>query len=310
MPSEITIPEIHSFEQIHALARLKARKTCRRGALVVPSQIDSLRAFLRASADDLLRPVIVGDEKLLRTNAEKHDLDLADIEILNIKEPDKAVQTAALMAARGEIDFMVQGRVTGETLLSLLLQRQMQFRLPGKRLSHVAVMQPQRYPKLLLLTDGAVTPRPDLATKASLVGNVVSVANAIGMADPRLAAVCAVEVVYPQMPATVEAAALTLMSDRNQIKGAIVEGPLSFDVAVDMEAAHAKGIYDSQVAGQADGFVVSSIEVAQGVYTAMSLYGECPIGGVVVGGRVPVALNATVDSPEDRYNSIALATLV
>jgi len=127
---------------------------------------------------------------------------------------------------------------------------------------------------------------------------------------PRIAIVAAVEAIYPHMPVTLDAAVLAKMAERGQIKGALVDGPLSYDVAIDMEAARAKGICHSSVAGQADAMVASSMEVANGVYLAMSFCGKCDIGGVIVGGLVPVAANFPSDSLSSRFHSILLALLL
>lgn len=131
----------------------------------------------------------------------------------------------------------------------------------------------------------------------------------IGIDNPRIAIITAVEAIYLQMPATTDAAILAKMAERSQIKGARVDGPLSFDVAIYMLAASSKGIQNSPVAGQADAMVASTIKVAQSIYNAMSLYGKCDIGGVIVGGRVPVAINSWADSQSARFNSIVLAFL-
>jgi phosphate butyryltransferase len=160
------------------------------------------------------------------------------------------------------------------------------------------------------LTDGAVWPEPDLPRKIDLIFNLVSVSRALGLDRPRIAVVAAVEAIYPQMPVTLDAAVLAKMAERGQIRGALVDGPLSYDVAVDMEAAQAKGIRHSAVAGQADAMLASSIEVANGVYLAMSLYGRCDIGGVIAGGLVPVAASFPSDSLSSRFHSILLAILL
>jgi phosphate butyryltransferase len=160
-----------------------------------------------------------------------------------------------------------------------------------------------------MLTDGGVVVQPDLMVKLNLISNMVYLANSIGLVNPRIAVVTAVEAVYPQMQATLDGAILAKMAERGQIKGACVDGPLSFDIAVDMLAARAKGITNSPVAGQADGLLAPCIEVANGVYNAMTLYGHCEIGGVIVGGKVPLAVNTRADSQQARFHSIVLATL-
>jgi len=310
MLPKMEIPEVHSYEAVfeRAIAGAKGKKPA--AALVVPSNVDTLRAFIRAAGDGLLEPIAIGDEALLQRTAQDQAVDISRFRVLDINQPDMAVRTAGKMAEAGEVDLLVQGRVPIGDLLSLLFEKEQGFLTKGRLVSHVAVMELEKYPKLLMLTDSAVMPEPDLKAKLGLIDNLVHVAGRIGITCPRIAVVAAVEMVYPQMPVTMEAAVLSKMAERGQIRGALVDGPLSFDVAVDMFAAHAKGVKTSEVAGQADAILSSSIEVANGVYNAMSLYGNCRIGGVVVGGRVPVAVNSPADSEAACYNSIVLSTLL
>jgi len=309
MTPEIQIPFVNTYEALINQAHSTSRDNRPTAALLVPSEIDTLKAFLKAAGEELIHPLIIGDEALLRKNLETHSIDLGDAHIIDINQPDLAVRTAAKMATANEINIIVQGKLLAADLLSGLFAPDQDFILPGRMVSHVAVLKTRKYPKLLLLSDSTVVVQPDLKAKLSLVDNIVFVSERIGISTPRIAVVAAVEVIYPQMPATMEAAIMAKMAERGQIKGAKVDGPLSFDVAVDLFAAHSKGITDSPVAGQADAMVAPCIEVANGIYHAMSLYGGCEIGGVVVGGRVPIAVNSHADSLNARFNSIVLSVL-
>ena len=309
MPPKMQVPEVHSFDAIVRRAKAKASADEPRAALVGPAQSDVIRALGKALSGGMIKPVIIGNKASLRKNAEELGIDLDRVNFVDVSEPREAVRTAAHMAEAGEIDLIIQGQTPAAEMLPLLFAKDLNFRPPGKTVSYVAVLKPEKYAKLLMLTDGAVVIQPDLKTKLDLIRNLVFVSERIGIVKPRIAVVGAVEVIYPQMPVTMEAAVLSKMAERGQIKGAHVDGPLSFDVAVDMFAAHTKGITDSPVAGQADAVVAPVIGVANGIYNAMSLYGNCELGGVVVGGRVPVALNSCADSQKARFNSIALAVL-
>ena len=309
MSPDIQIPFVHTYEAIVNQVRTVSREKRPTAALVVPSEMDTLRAFVKATEEELINPLIIGDEALLRKNTEAAGINIGDAHVIDINQPDMAVQTAARMSLAGEINIIVQGKLLAADLLSGLFAPEQEFRLPGKLVSHVAVLKTKKYPKLLLLTDSTVVVQPDLKAKLGLIQNIVHVSEKIGISNPRVAVVGAVEVIYPQMKATMEAAIIAKMAERGQIKGAKVDGPLSFDVAVDLFAAHSKGITNSPVAGQADAIVAPCIEVANGIYHAMSLYGGCQIGGVVVGGRVPIAVNSHADSVEARFNSIALSVL-
>lgn len=304
-----TVPEVHSFEQIISTAKQAAASSKPVVALVVPSNILSLKTLAMAVEQGLAEPVLIGDESLAKKNADAEGINLDAAKFIDINEPDMAVQTAAKMAVAGECDILVNGRVPAVTFVRQLLDKTSGFVARGGTVSHVAVMKPALYEKLLLLTDAAVNMEPDLKVKLALIANAVKVANSIGIDMPRVAIIAAVEVIYPQMPVTMDAAVIAKMGDRKQIKGAYVDGPLSFDVAVDQFAARSKGITDSQVAGQADILLAPNIETANGVYRAMSLYGRAEMGSIVFGGKVPVVLPSRSDSVESRLNSIALGVL-
>lgn len=309
MSPQTDVAEIHTFDAIIARARQKAGVRKPRAALVVPSQLQTLQAFLKAAADSLIEPIAIGDEALLKRKAGEAGLDLAGLATIDLNQPDLAVLAAAKMAQRCEIDLIVQGRIAANQLVDLLASEAADFLPEGRVMSHVGVIQPQRYHKLLFVTDGMVHAAPDLRTKLAIAENLAMFGRRLGLPDLRTAVVAAVEAISPQMPATLDGAVMAKMSARGQIKGLVVDGPLSLDIAVDPSAAAAKGINDSPVAGQADAVLASTRLVASGICQAMSLFGHSRLGGVLVGGCAPVAVNFGADSVEARYNSIALAVL-
>jgi phosphate butyryltransferase len=229
--------------------------------------------------------------------------------MIDVTRAEAAAQAAAKMAQDGEIGLIITDQSATESAVPVLLDESLNLVAKGKTVSHVAVLKPEKYKKLMFLSDGLVVPQPDLKTKLGMIQNIIGVAGVVGVDQPRIALLAAVEVVYPQMPVTMEAAVISKMAERGQVKGAYVDGPLSFDVAMDMLAAYEKGITSSQVAGQADGFLAPNIEVAGGVYIAMTVYGHCEAGGVVAGARVPIATAGYTDSVETRFNSILLGVL-
>lgn len=306
---EITIPAVNSYAHIFERAKAKTANKPVRAALVGPNDPDMLAAFVRAAGDHLIEPTTIGDRKAFEHGLAGHNFHLTPAQLIDLPDTEAAVQRAIQMAANKEIDLIVKGRLVTAEMLSLLLHHGSQFLKGDNTVSHVAVIKPQKYPKLLLITDAGVTIEPDLKAKMSLIQNLLGVAKAVGVDNPRLAILAAVEVVYPTMPVTMEAAILSKMAERGQIKGAFIDGPLSFDVAVDMFAAHSKGVKTSQVAGQADAMLAPNLETANGIYKAMTLFGRCDMGGVIVGGRVPVAVASRSDSPQGKYNSILLGVL-
>jgi phosphate butyryltransferase len=306
---DVHIPDVHSWPQIIERARTLTAKEPIRAALVDISDLDMLKAFAKAVADGLIEPTVFGDKNLFQKLCDEQEIAFDSPKIEHAYHKDLAVINAAKLAFDGRIDLLVKGRTVTADMLKALFDLGAYYVSKGTAVTHVAVMKPEKYPKLLLLSDSAVIVEPDLRRKLSIIENLVGVGKCLGIDDLRVAVLAAVEVVYPQMPVTIDAAVLAKMSDRRQTKGAIVDGPLSFDVAVDMPAAHAKGVTNSPVAGQADALLAPNIEVANGVYKAMSLYTQCEIGGVIVGGRVPIAIGSRVDTVESKYDSIVLGVL-
>lgn len=306
---DFKIPEVHNFSQIVTRSADACSSGKPRAALVVSSEIPSLRALAAAQGRGLVEATVIGDEQLATKYAEAENINLSEMKFININEPDMAIKTAVMMAVAGELDILLKGRVSAVDLVRSVLDKSSGFVPPGRTLSHVAVMKPALYQKLLFLTDAAVNMEPDLKTKLALIDNVVEVAGIVGITMPRVALIAATETISSQMPVTIDAAIVAKMADRKQIAGAFVDGPLSFDAAVDMKAARLKGVEGSQVAGQADVLVAPNIETANGVYRAMCLFGNAEMAGIIYGGVVPIVLPSRSDSTENRFNSIALAAL-
>lgn len=304
--SEPSATPISSFKALLEAARAKAASRRPRAALLFPDNVDALTAFLKASAEGIIEPLLIGEASVLKTMLGSST---GPMRIEAASHPGEAIEVAMRLIAEGAIDLLVQGGRDGSRMMLDALKADQEF-LAGGLLSHVGVIRPARYPKMLFVTDGLVHDEPDLKTKMALTGNLVKVCTACGVTEPRTAVVTAVEAVYPQMTATIDGALMAKMSERGQIKGLKIDGPLSFDIAIDPEAAAAKGIKHSEVAGQADAMIASSRHVAAGIYQALSMFAECELGGVLLGGRIPVATAFRTDSRETRFHSVVLATLL
>lgn len=310
--NQITTPEVNSFEKLVNQACDKVlldRKP--KAALVLSSEGAMFKAFAQAVEKGLIDPIIVGSRDVFSRRVSESNVSLSGARIVNIPQPEQAVSTVAQMASRTEIDLVVKGgRIPTADFLKLGFEQGTSFVSEGEMLCHIAVLKPAGYKKLLLLTDAGVIVQPDLKQKLTLISKVAAFARrVIGIASPRVAILAAVEAIYLQMPVTTEAAVLSKMAERGQIKGVLVDGPLSFDGAVDMLAARSKGLNKSEVAGQADILLAPNIETANGIYRAMAFYGRAQIGGVLVGGKVPVALGTRSDSVESKFHSIVLGVL-
>ena len=235
-------------------------------------------------------------------------MDLTDFEIIHEEDVKIAALKAIQLVSSGAADMVMKGLVDTATFLRSVLNKEVGLRT-GKLMSHVSVFEIQGIDRLILLTDAAFNTYPDLKQKVEIINNSVMVAKSCGIQNPKVAPVCAVEVVNPDMPATVDAALLSKMSDRGQIKGCIVDGPLALDNALSEEAAHHKGI-TGPVAGKADILLLPNIDVANVMYKSLTYTAQTRNGGILVGTSSPVILTSRADSFETKVNSIALAALV
>lgn len=267
-----------------------------------------LEAIRDAKACGLADAILVGDKEKIEAIADKIHFDLTGIEIVNEPDGTKAALKAVELVSSGKADMLMKGLLETSTILRAVLNKEVGLRT-GKLMSHVAVFEVPGYDRLLFVTDAAFNMYPDLKAKIDILNNAVSVAKAVGIETPKVAPICAVEVVNPDMPATVDAAILTQMNNRGQIKGCIVDGPLATDNALSEEAAMHKKI-SGPVAGKADILLLPNIEAGNVMYKTLSYTTNSKNGGILVGTSAPVVLTSRADSPETKMHSIALAALV
>ena len=267
-----------------------------------------LEAVKAAKDRGIANAILVGDKSKIEEVASKIDMDLTDFEIIHEEDVKKATLKAIQLVSSGEADMVMKGLIDTATFLRSVLNKEVGLRT-GKLMSHVSVFEIKGIDRLILLTDAAFNTYPDLKQKVQIINNSVMVANACGIKNPKVAQICAVEIVNTDMPATVDAALLSKMSDRGQIKGCIVDGPLALDNAISEEAAHHKGV-TGKVAGKADILLLPNIDVANVMYKSLTYTAETRNGGILVGTSAPVILTSRADSFETKVNSIALAALV
>lgn len=289
------------------LSKLKVAEK-KRLAVAVAQDEPVLEAVKAAKNRGIAEAILVGDKAKIEEVAIKIDMDLTDFEIIHEEDIKKAALKAIQLVSSGEADMVMKGLVDTATFLRSVLNKEVGLRT-GKLMSHVSVFEIEGIDRLILLTDAAFNTYPDLKEKVQIINNSVMVAKACGIQNPKVAPVCAVEVVNPDMPATVDAALLSKMSDRGQIKGCIVDGPLALDNALSEEAAHHKGVTGS-VAGKADILLLPNIDVANVMYKSLTYTASTKNGGILVGTSAPVILTSRADSFETKVNSIALAALV
>jgi phosphate acetyltransferase len=277
-------------------------------AVAHPCDSESLRGAILARDRNLVIPTLVGPEAKIRAVAEEFKLDLTDTAIIDVPHSHAAAQVAVALAREGKVAALMKGSLHTDELMAEVVAGATGLRTE-RRISHVFLMDVPTYPRLLLITDAAVNIVPDVMTKVDIVQNAIDLAHVLGIPEPKVAILAAVETVTPKMQATVDAASLCKMADRGQIRGGILDGPLAFDNAVSAEAARTKGIR-SAVAGRADILLVPDIEAGNMLAKQLEHLADAVSAGIVLGARVPIVLTSRADSAETRTASTAVAVVM
>jgi len=277
-------------------------------AIVHPCDRDSLLGPLEAAKRGLIAPVLVGPEAKIRAVAEAEGADLSGCRIVSTEHSHEAAQKAVAMARAGEVEALMKGSLHTDELMGAVVPSATGLRT-ARRISHVFVLDVPSYPRMLLITDAAVNIAPDARTKADIVQNAIELAQVLGIEQPRVAILAAVETVNPDMQSTVDAAILCKMADRGQITGGLLDGPLAFDNAISEEAARTKKIV-SPVAGKADILLAPDLEAGNMIAKQLQYLAGADSAGIVLGTRVPIVLTSRADSVRTRLASAAVMALV
>jgi phosphate acetyltransferase len=276
-------------------------------AVAYPCDKESLRGPLMAAEAGVIDPILVGPEAKIRAVAEEFSLDLKGARIVDVLPSPESAARAVALVREGEAGALMKGSLHTDELMGAVVSRANEFRTK-RRISHVFVMDVPTYPRPMLITDAAVNIFPTLEDKVDIAQNAIDLAHALGIIEPRVAILAAVETINPKMPSTLEAAALCKMADRGQIKGGVLDGPLAFDNAVSLEAARIKGI-KSPVAGQADIFLVPNLEAGNMLFKQLEYLANALTAGIVLGAKAPVILTSRADSAETRTASCVVGAL-
>jgi phosphotransacetylase len=277
-------------------------------AVVHPCDQDSLMGPLEAARRGLITPVLVGPEAQIRAAAQAAEADLSGFRIVDAEDGRDAARKAVAMARAGEVQALMKGSLHTDELMGAVVPSATGLRT-ARRVSHVFIMDVPTYPRLLLVTDAAINVAPSLKEKADIAQNAIELAHVLGVECPKVAIVAAVETVNPDMPSTLDAAALCKMADRGQITGGVLDGPLAFDNAIDEHAAKIKKI-DSPVAGKADILLVPDLEAGNMVAKQLQYLAGADAAALVLGTQVPIVLTSRADSVRTRLASIAVMALV
>ena len=304
------LPSVHLRREERFLELLKRCEGLAPAATAVvhPCSDDALRGPIEAAERGLIDPILVGPPAKIQAIAEKAGLDISRYRLVPVEHSHQAAKKAVALVRAGEAELLMKGSLHTDELLHEVLRRDTGIRTE-RRLSHCFLLAVPSYARPFILTDAAINIAPDLMAKRDICRNAIDVAHAMGLAQPKVAILAAVETVTPTMPATLDAAALCKMADRGQIKGAIVDGPLAFDNAADEEAARTKGIV-SPVAGHADILVVPDLEAGNMLAKQLTFMVKAEAAGIVAGARVPIILTSRADSVQTRLASCAVAALL
>jgi len=293
---------------LRSLSDLKgivAGKPVRKLVIAVAQDQNCLSAVLRAWKDGIIEPIFIGDRDGIHTICSEFGYDISGISIIHEPDIDGAVEKSVRMLNGKQADILIKGKVGTAKLLKAVLHREWGLRT-GNLLSHIAVFEVGTYHKLIAVTDVAMNIAPNLKDKIAIVNNSVAFLNRLGYEMPKVAVLGAVEMVNENMEATLDAALLSKMNQREQIRNCIIDGPLAFDNAVSIESAKHKGIR-SEVAGDTDLLLMPDIEVGNVLYKSLVFFAQAKVASMILGAQVPIVLTSRSDSEQAKYDSILLA---
>jgi phosphate acetyltransferase len=289
------------------LARCKALPKAP-AAVAHPCDESSIAGAVEAAELGLLEPILVGPRARIEEAARKAGKDISRFQIVDAPHSEAAAEAAVRLAREGKAEMLMKGSLHTDELMAAVVKRETGLRT-SRRVSHCFIMDVPALDRVLIITDAAVNIFPDFEAKVDIIQNAIDMAIALGLKQPKVAILSAMETVNPKVQTTIEAGALCKMADRGQITGGILDGPLALDNAVDLGAARIKKI-DSPVAGRADILVVPDLEAGNMLAKSLTFLADADAAGIVLGARVPIILTSRADSVETRLASCAVAALI
>jgi phosphate acetyltransferase len=302
--SPFAAPPPTKYERLLARAKEVPAATT---VVVHPCDETSLRGPIEAAEAGIIVPILVGPAAKISAVARQHGLEIGRFEIVDAPHSEAAAAKGVELIRESKGELLMKGSLHTDELMRAVTSGQTGLRT-ARRISHVFIMDAPTYAETLFVTDAAINIAPDLDAKRDIVQNVVDLFTQVGLGTPRVAILSAVETVTSKIPSTIDAAALCKMADRGQITGAILDGPLAFDNAIDPEAAKIKGI-KSEVAGRAQILVVPDLEAGNMLAKNLVYLAKADAAGLVLGARVPIILTSRADSVRSRMASCAAAVL-
>jgi phosphate butyryltransferase len=269
----------------------------------------TIEAVGRAVKEGLIKAILTGDKEKIKKVAQDNKVDPTTFEILHEPDNKKALALAIAKVRDGEADFLMKGLIDSSLYIRGIIDKEKGLLQPGRLLSHVTVIQVPTWNKLILVSDVAVIPYPDLEAKVAMLNYCIDVAHKLGIDKPKAALICAVEKVNLKMVPTTDAAIICKMAERGQIKGAIVDGPLAIDLAFSKESGQIKGV-KSEVVGDADVLIFPNIEAGNVFFKTCTYLAKGNIAAIVAGANCPCILTSRSDSEDSKFYSIAVGALV
>ncbi|MBU0493176.1 MAG: bifunctional enoyl-CoA hydratase/phosphate acetyltransferase [Chloroflexi bacterium] len=289
------------------IERAKSRGP-RRVAIAAAHEYEALWAARHAQDIGIARCTLIGDVFKIQELARQHDIDISDMEIIHEPSIESSGRKAVALANAGKADMVMKGKMETADILVPALDSQHGLRT-GKALTYIAIFEVPGMDRLIFVSDPGVIIAPTMYQKVEIVQNAIDVALALGIQEPKVAILTALENVVPKMPATVDAASLSKMAERGQIKGGLVDGPLALDNAISARSAEKKGI-ESRVAGRADILITPDIEAGNVLVKSLTYFAKSEMAAIVVGGKVPLVTPSRSGSDEVKMVSIALGNIL
>ncbi|MGF7184523.1 phosphate butyryltransferase [Desulfitispora alkaliphila] len=293
-----------SFEQVITTARAKGVSKI---SVANAGDTDIIESIKNACEEKIVEPILVGDQDKIEEIAAQVQFDLKQAEIIHEIDAAKAALTAVEQVSSGKADILMKGSVNSSAFMKAVLDKNVGLR-KGNLLSHLAALDISEYGRILYVTDGGINIAPELEQKIEIMENAIEFMHKLGYPEPKVALLSANEVVIPKMKSTEEAALISKMADRKQIKNAVVDGPLSLDLAISLKSVAMKGV-ESRVAGQAQLLVAPNIETGNVLCKSVVYFANAQIAGVVLGATAPIVMTSRADTSKAKLASIALASL-
>ncbi len=297
---------LKSLEEIVEEVKKREKRTV---SVAYGQDLHTLQAIEKGVKEGIFNAIVFASKAEVERVAQANNIDTSLFEVVDVPEEDEAIKQAVRAVRQKRADLLMKGLCHTANYMRGILNKEEGLLPPGAILSHAFIIEMPTYHKLMVVSDAAVIPQPDLNMKKAMINYNVAISHKLGIDNPKVAVIAAVETVNPKMQATVDGALLSKMNERGQIKGCIVDGPLALDLAVSKEAAEIKKVR-SEVAGDADILIFPNIETGNAFYKCTTKLGKAKIAGIVTGTTAPAVLTSRGDSEDSKFFSLALAALI